>query len=96
MFYKIHTRVSNLVSESGHPKIKLVSKIGRGGVRVKSKQSTDVSLFCEKTCMEKGFSVLFRCSSFLLMGSKAKQNNNSMFRESSVIKKSSYIAKQEV
>lgn len=96
MFYKIRTRISNLVSESGHPKIKFVSKIGRGGVRVKSKQSTDVSLFCEKICMEKGFSVLFRCSSFLLMGSKAKQNNNSMFRESSVIKKSSYIAKQEV
>lgn len=33
---------------------------------------------------------------FLLMGSKAKQNNNSVFLESSVIKKSSYIAKQEV
>lgn len=33
---------------------------------------------------------------FLLMGSKAKQNNNSMFCESSVIKKSSYRAKQEV
>lgn len=97
MFYKIHTRVSNLVSESGHPKIKFALKIGGGGgLRVRSKQSTDVSLFCEKTCMEKGFSVLFRCSSFLLMGSKAKQNNNSMFRESSVIKKSSYIAKQEV
>lgn len=30
------------------------------------------------------------------MGSKAKANNNSMFLESSVIKKSSYIAKQEV
>lgn len=59
MFYKIHTRVSNLVSESGHPKIKFVSKIGQGGVRVKSKQSTDVSLFCEKTRMEKG---LVSCS----------------------------------
>lgn len=33
---------------------------------------------------------------FLLMGSKAEQNNNSMFCESNVIKRSSYIAKQEV
>lgn len=33
---------------------------------------------------------------FLLMESKAKQNNNSMCCESSVIKKSSYRAKQEV
>lgn len=64
MFYKIHTRVSNLVSESGHPKIRLVSKIGQGDVRVKSKQSTDVRSFCEKTCIEKGFRALFRCSSF--------------------------------
>jgi hypothetical protein len=76
---KICSRLSNLVSsQSGHPKIKFVSKIDLGGekVRIENKQ---LILLCHDSVRKlilKQISFLFRCNDFAGK-KKKKQNKNS-------------------